>query len=272
MQIKGLVPGMDVPEIEGILSFGTYGRPQLSGDGKTKYQHGLLSDGTGQIRFTLWGDDVGAIPDGARIRVQNAYVREYRDKPQLALSKDGGHFEVIGVPEKAAPPIGSAFEEAIMSDLEADSVRITRLACLKAACHLSSVQTPEEALTAARLFFEWAWAGGRTEAEEPLGSFGGDTLVPDGDEPEREDQGKPAASMDDRPVTPLGGDQFVLPDGEIIRWSDIQATATGFWTVARKLESAQLVGRPEAQAMVDECQRDWHEAIQRLKRLTESRG
>ena len=48
-----------------------------------------LRDATGEIRLTLWGDEVGHVRDADRLVVVEAWVREYRGRPELSLGPRG---------------------------------------------------------------------------------------------------------------------------------------------------------------------------------------
>jgi len=55
-------------------------------DGETEILSGVLADGTGRLPFTDWTANA-AIEDGGSVRVENAYVREYRGVPELNVSE-----------------------------------------------------------------------------------------------------------------------------------------------------------------------------------------
>ncbi len=48
-----------------------------------------LRDATGEIPFTLWGDEVGHVRDADRLLVVEVWVREYRGRPELSLGSRG---------------------------------------------------------------------------------------------------------------------------------------------------------------------------------------
>ncbi len=48
-----------------------------------------LRDATGEIRLTLWGDEVGHVRDADRLLVVEGWVREYRGRPELSLGSRG---------------------------------------------------------------------------------------------------------------------------------------------------------------------------------------
>ena len=48
-----------------------------------------LRDATGEIRLTLWGDEVGHVRDADRLLVVEGWVREYYGRPELSLGSRG---------------------------------------------------------------------------------------------------------------------------------------------------------------------------------------
>lgn len=49
----------------------------------------LLRDSTGEIPLTLWGEEVGHVRDADRLLLVEAWVGEYRGRPELALGSRG---------------------------------------------------------------------------------------------------------------------------------------------------------------------------------------
>ncbi len=49
----------------------------------------LLRDATGEIPLTLWGEEVGHVRDADRLLLVEAWVGEYRGRPELALGSRG---------------------------------------------------------------------------------------------------------------------------------------------------------------------------------------
>jgi len=55
-------------------------------DGETEILSGTLGDGSGRLPFTDW-DPHPAIEDGESVRIENAYVREFRGVPSVNVSE-----------------------------------------------------------------------------------------------------------------------------------------------------------------------------------------
>lgn len=49
----------------------------------------LLRDATGEIPLTLWGEEVGHVRDADHLLLVEAWVGEYRGRPELALGSRG---------------------------------------------------------------------------------------------------------------------------------------------------------------------------------------
>ena len=55
-------------------------------DGETEILSGVLADGTGRLPFTDW-DPHADIEEGTSVRIENAYVREFRGVPSVNVSE-----------------------------------------------------------------------------------------------------------------------------------------------------------------------------------------
>lgn len=49
----------------------------------------ILEDETGQIKFSLWEDQIKSVSVGDKVMVQGAYVTQFRNTLQLAIPKSG---------------------------------------------------------------------------------------------------------------------------------------------------------------------------------------
>lgn len=57
--------------------------------GTKRVRNGLLKDGTGEISFVLWGDEVELVVEGEAIRVVEGWVKDYKGRPQVSLGRTG---------------------------------------------------------------------------------------------------------------------------------------------------------------------------------------
>ena len=162
MQVKDLEAGSSIEVIELVVKNvgqGKLGKPP----GNIPYQHTWLTDGTGDIRFTLFGDDVNKLQEGQKIEVISSYVKEYpvgSGKLQLALSRDGGAWQTISGQGTVtrSDDIVPAPIQIVNSD--AKDERISKLACLKAAAEFHATREATDAMvviTATR-WYDWVMA------------------------------------------------------------------------------------------------------------------
>jgi ssDNA-binding replication factor A large subunit len=57
--------------------------------GKRKVRNGRLKDATGEISLVLWGSEVDLVGEGDRVRLVEAWVSDYRGRPQVSLGRSG---------------------------------------------------------------------------------------------------------------------------------------------------------------------------------------
>jgi GNAT superfamily N-acetyltransferase len=89
--IEALRPSMNQVVVEGRVE--TMESPRIVFSRKTREElkvvNAILRDGTGSIRLALWNDQIRQVKEHSRIRLENAYVREYRDDTQLGIGEWG---------------------------------------------------------------------------------------------------------------------------------------------------------------------------------------
>jgi replication factor A1 len=61
---------------------------QRSG-GMKKVRNGTLKDGTGEISFVLWGEEIELVAEGDHVRIVEGWVKDYKGRPQVSLGKIG---------------------------------------------------------------------------------------------------------------------------------------------------------------------------------------
>ncbi len=49
----------------------------------------VLSDDSGEIKFTLWGDDIGKVKEGDTIVIKNGYTNSFKGEVSLGKGKYG---------------------------------------------------------------------------------------------------------------------------------------------------------------------------------------
>src|SRR3989338_535956 len=95
MQVKDLKPRqgnvdiiLDITSVEAPREFQKFGKPGKVANAKGK-------DGTGEIKVTLWNEDIDAVKAGDKIQITNGYVNEWQGEMQLTTGRLG-KLEVIG--------------------------------------------------------------------------------------------------------------------------------------------------------------------------------
>ena len=78
----------EVKSIEPARTFNKFGR-------ELKVANALISDDSGEIKLTLWNQDIEKIAVGKKIKITNGFVNEFQGEKQLTPGKFG-KLEVIG--------------------------------------------------------------------------------------------------------------------------------------------------------------------------------
>lgn len=79
----------DDVEIEGEIAELPTPRAVSTRYGQKRIVTVVFEDETGKIDLTLWEEEIDAIEEGAEVRIEGAYVREWADDVQLNISRDG---------------------------------------------------------------------------------------------------------------------------------------------------------------------------------------
>jgi replication factor A1 len=106
MQIKDLTPKqgnvdivIDILEVQEPREFQKFGKAG-------KVANATAKDETGEVKLTLWNDDVEKYKAGDRVHLTNGYVNEWQGELQLTTGRMG-KMEIVG---KADSPSESASE------------------------------------------------------------------------------------------------------------------------------------------------------------------
>ncbi|MFB6241680.1 MAG: OB-fold nucleic acid binding domain-containing protein [Candidatus Nanosalina sp.] len=79
----------DEVEIEGKIAELPTPRAVSTRYGQKRIVTVVFEDDTGQVGLTLWEEEIDAIEEGAEVRIQGGYVREWADDIQLNISREG---------------------------------------------------------------------------------------------------------------------------------------------------------------------------------------
>lgn len=95
MQIKDLKPKqgnvditIDIVDVGATREFQKFGKPG-------KVATAIAKDETGDIKLTLWNEDIEKVNAGDKIHLSNGYVNEWQGEMQLTTGRMG-KFEVVG--------------------------------------------------------------------------------------------------------------------------------------------------------------------------------
>jgi len=106
MKIADIKPNQGSINIEAVVTEISEPR-EINKYGRTlKVATATLKDDSGEIKLTLWNDEIAKVKTGAKIRITNGYAKQFQDELQLTAGKFG-KIEVIGEAEEAeaAAPI-----------------------------------------------------------------------------------------------------------------------------------------------------------------------
>jgi replication factor A1 len=89
MKISELSPGTGSVELDAeVVSIDS--NREINKYGRTlKVANATIKDDSGTITLVLWNDDIDKIKEGDKIKIENGYVNEWQNAPQLTLGKFG---------------------------------------------------------------------------------------------------------------------------------------------------------------------------------------
>lgn len=202
--LKDLSKGERFKELPGLIVKKAFDIKQSEAkDGQPgKLRQGLiLTDGTAEMGFTLWGPDIGTVMEGDMLTLMGGWVHGWEgsdgaEKLDLRLRKEGSWaktgsgvtipqappvtaktdnaLEYVDIPARSfpdAPPL-SPGARAVLNDAAVIDRRITKLACLKAAARMYQGGYCDDAMPvieAATQMYDWAMKD-EPRPQEPLGA------------------------------------------------------------------------------------------------------
>ena len=90
MKISELKAGMRNVSVTGkIDSIGEPRTVNLKSGGTNNVADAVISDESGSIKLSLWGEDINKIQPGDRVSVENGYVNTFKGENSLAVGKFG---------------------------------------------------------------------------------------------------------------------------------------------------------------------------------------
>ena len=90
MKISELKGGMRNVSVSGkIDSVGEPRTVNLKAGGTNTVADAVISDDSGSIKLSLWGEDIDKIQPGDRVSVENGYINTFKGENSLAVGKFG---------------------------------------------------------------------------------------------------------------------------------------------------------------------------------------
>jgi replication factor A1 len=89
MQVKDLKPdtAIDSLEVEVVSVDGPREFTSFRGSGKVA--NAKVKDATGEVKLTLWNDEITLVTQGAKIRIENGWTKDYKGELQIGAGKFG---------------------------------------------------------------------------------------------------------------------------------------------------------------------------------------
>ncbi len=90
MKISELKAGMrNVSVVGKIESLGQPRTVNLKSGGTSTVADAVISDESGSIKLSLWGDDISKVQAGDKVSVENGYINTFKGENSLSVGKFG---------------------------------------------------------------------------------------------------------------------------------------------------------------------------------------
>lgn len=90
MKISELKAGMrNVSVVGKIESVGQPRTVNLKSGGTSTVADAVISDESGSIKLSLWGDDISKVQAGDKVSVENGYINTFKGENSLSVGKFG---------------------------------------------------------------------------------------------------------------------------------------------------------------------------------------
>ena len=90
MKISELKAGMRNVSVTGKIDSVSEPRTvNLKAGCTTTVADAMISDESGSIKLSLWGDDIGKVQAGDRVSVENGYINTFKGENSLSVGKFG---------------------------------------------------------------------------------------------------------------------------------------------------------------------------------------
>ena len=89
MEIKDLKPNKAIDSLEVEIVEVEEAKEFTNFRGTGRLANVKAKDKTGEVKITLWNDQIGQVSKGAKIKIENGWVKEYRGELQVSTGKFG---------------------------------------------------------------------------------------------------------------------------------------------------------------------------------------
>jgi replication factor A1 len=89
MQVKDLKPNTSIDSLEVEVVSVEEPRDFTTFRGSGKVANAKVKDATGEVRLTLWNNEISLVTEGAKIRLENGWTKEYKGELQIGAGKFG---------------------------------------------------------------------------------------------------------------------------------------------------------------------------------------
>jgi len=89
MDIKDLKPNSSVDAITGEIISVDEPREFTNFRGSGRVANAILKDKSGEVKLTLWGDQIDQVTVGSKVTLENGWCKEYRGELQVSAGKFG---------------------------------------------------------------------------------------------------------------------------------------------------------------------------------------
>jgi replication factor A1 len=90
MKISELKAGMrNVSVVAKVDSVGDPRTVNLKAGGTNTVADAIVSDETGTIKLSLWGEDINKVQAGERLSIENGYINTFKGENSISIGKFG---------------------------------------------------------------------------------------------------------------------------------------------------------------------------------------
>ena len=89
ISISEIESGMRDLIVEGMVIEKSKPKTVQTRYGPTLLAYAIIDDGTGQIKLNLWRKQIDLVDVGSKIRVENAFTREFKGSIELNVGSNG---------------------------------------------------------------------------------------------------------------------------------------------------------------------------------------